>query len=92
MNTEPPKASIHTLPNWKKGSTEVEWFQEFAAMAMEHPTRFARVVVIYEEVNAEGMPIKTRMQSRGIADNTSMLGTLAVAQDDLLDHMKGRTR
>lgn len=57
---------------------------------MEHPAHWARIVVVLEEVNAEKMPIKTRQYSYGIEHNTDILGTLATAQFELFEFMKGR--
>lgn len=59
-------------------------------MALEHPERWARVVVVFEEVNAEKLPIKTRMQSFQIPSNTEILGTLETAKMDVHDYMRGR--
>lgn len=83
-------ASISALPIWKKGSTPAEWFGELASMAMEHPERFARVVVIYEEVNEQRCPVFTRQQSYGIENNTDILGTLECGKLELFEYMKGR--
>ena len=83
-------ASISTLPVWKKGSTAAEWLGELAAMALEHPERFARVVVVFEETNAERHPIKTRQFSYGITTNTDILGTIESAKLELFEYMKGR--
>lgn len=89
--TEPVKtASISCLPVWKKGSTAVEWLHELAAMAMEFPERFERCVLVYEKCNAEGLPVVTRIQSRGILSNTDVMGTLESAKLELYDFMKGR--
>ena len=82
-------ATVSTLPIWKKNSTPAEWLQELAALAIENPERWARIVVIYEEINADGYPIRMRQFSRGIACNNSILGTLVSAQMELFDYMKG---
>lgn len=83
-------ASISTLPVWKKDSTAAEWLGELAALAMEHPERWARIVVVFEETNAEKMPIRTKQYSYGIETNTDIMGTLATAQFELFEFMKGR--
>lgn len=81
---------IATLPIWKKGHTASEWLQELAAMAIEHPERWARAVVVFEEVNEEKLPIRTRQHSFQIPSNTDLLGTLETAKLDVYEFMKGR--
>lgn len=83
-------ASISCLPVWKKDSTPAEWLGEMVGLALEHPERFSRVVVIYEEVDEQSRPVLLRSQSYGINSNTDMLGTLEHTKMDLYDHMKGR--
>lgn len=83
-------ASIKTLPIWKKDSSPAEWLSEVAALAMEHPGRFSRIVVIYEEFNDKGLSSHTRWQQRGYDNNTDILGTIACAQMELFEYMKGR--
>ena len=83
-------ASISTLPVWKKDSTAAEWLEELAAMAREHPERWQRVVVIFEECNAGNQPTKSRMYSRNHDHNTGILGALEGAKLDLWEYMKGR--
>lgn len=83
-------ASISTLPVWKKDSTAAEWLQELAGLALEYPERWGRVVVIFEEFNAEGQPFKLRNHTRGFSCNTDILGALTGAQLELFDYMKGR--
>lgn len=83
-------ASISTLPIWKKDSTAAEWLQELAACALANPERWPRIVVIFEELDKDGLPFKTRQCSYGIQHNTDILGTLTTAQHELFEHMKGR--
>jgi hypothetical protein len=83
-------ASIATLPVWKKGSTAAEWLEELAAMAREHPERWARIVVVLEELNSDGLAYKTRNYSRNIPTNSDILGVLETAQLDIWETMKGR--
>ncbi len=81
--------NVHVLPIWKKDSTPAEWFQELAMMALEHPERFARCAIVYEEINETGGAIKTRCQSRGIATNTDLIGSLESAKMDVWAYMNG---
>lgn len=83
-------ASVSTLPVWKKGSTPCEWLEELAAMAREHPERWAQVVVILNENNKEGLPIKTQYYSRGLASNSDIVGALQVGILEVYEFMKGR--
>ena len=83
-------ATVSTLPVWKKDSTAAEWLQELAACALVRPEQWARIVVVYEECNKDGVPVKTREYSRGIDSNTDLMGTLVTAQLELFEHMKGR--
>ena len=83
-------ASVSTLPVWKKDASAAEWLQELSAMAMEHPERWARIVVVLEETNKDNLPVKTRQYSRGIVSNTEIMGMLATAQHELFEFMKGR--
>ena len=83
-------ASIHTIDVWKKNSTAAEWLGELASMALANPEKWARVVVIFEKVNADGAPIETRQFAHGIAHNTDIMGTIETAKLELFEHMKGR--
>ncbi len=83
-------ASISTIPVWKKDSTAAEWLTELASMALEHPERWARVVVVYEKVNADGLSIETRNVSYNITSNTEIIGTLEGAKMEVFEYMKGR--
>lgn len=83
-------ASVSTLPIWKKGATVAEWLNELAGMALEHPERWGRVVVVFQKKDAEGYPGAQRMYSRGIQHNTDIMGLLETAKQDLWDYMKGR--
>lgn len=83
--------SIAALPIWKKGSTPAEWLQEVAAMAMEHPERFARIVVVYERLDEDGeRPIETRNQSYGVNANTTIIAMLEYCKLDVWELIKGR--
>lgn len=83
-------ASISTLPVWKKGTTPAEWLEELAAMAREHPERWARIVVIFEEADERGRSAVTRHYERGIDYNTDLLGTLETTKLQVYDYMLGR--
>lgn len=83
-------ASISTLPVWKKDSTAAEWLTELAAMALEHPERWGRLVVIFEKVDADNLSIETRSLSYNVGSNTEKLGTLETAKLEVFEQMKGR--
>ena len=85
-------ATFSTLPVWKKNSTPAEWIQEIASVALEFPERFARIVVIAEELNKEGIPNKTRLWDKNIPTNSEIMGVLSTAQMETWERMKGRTR
>lgn len=85
-------ASISTLPIWKKDSTPTEWLSELAAMALENPERFSKVIVIYEEetIRGEVEGSIVRWACHNIDTNTGILGLMVSAQLELFDEMKGR--
>lgn len=83
-------SNISALPIWKKGSTPAEWLQEMAAMALQHPDRFGRIVVIYEKVSDKGISTETRHQTYGIDSNTAVMASLEFCKLDLWEYMKGR--
>ena len=84
-------ATLSTLPVWKKNSTPAEWLQEVAGVALEFPERFARIVVIAEELNKAGIPNKTRLWDKNIPTNSEIVGVLAIAQMETWERMKGRS-
>jgi hypothetical protein len=83
-------ATISTLPVWKAGASAAEWLEELAAMAREHPERWNRIVVIFEQMTDDGLPHKTRQYSFNHPHNTGIIGSLEVAQLELWEFMKGR--
>lgn len=83
-------ASIHTLPIWKKNSTPAEWLSEVAAMALEHPERFARMALVYESQVDENGQVHTRWQSYGIPTNSDVMGQFETAKLEVFEYMKGR--
>lgn len=85
-------AKIQALPVWKKDSTAAEWLQEIAAIAMEYPERFARIVVVNEELNKDGLPVKTRLWSKGLKTNSDIIGALEVAKLETWETMTGRSK
>lgn len=83
-------ATISTLPIWKKDSTAAEWLQEVATIALTHPERFARIVIVADEENKDGLPYKTRFWSRNHRTNTDIVGALQVCVFEVFEYMKGR--
>ncbi len=83
-------ASVHTLPVWKRGATPAEWLQELAAMALANPERFGRIVVVYEEMHAEGYAVKLRDLSYGHPHNSGIIATLEQAKLRTYDIIRGR--
>lgn len=82
-------ASIYVLPVWKKDATAAEWLQELAAMALANPERFARIVLVYEEIKSDNKSI-ARIQSFQIASNTEVLGLLELGKTETIEWMYGR--
>jgi hypothetical protein len=83
-------ASISVLPIWKKDSSAVEWLQELASMAMEHPERFERAVIVIQEVMDEGTSTKNRRYSRGLEWASQELAVLELAKLEIFEELKGR--
>lgn len=77
---------IATLPIWKKDSTAAEWLHEVAAMALEKPQRFGRVIIAFEETRPNGATVM-RYHCHGIETNTEVLGLLVIAQQEVLTLM-----
>lgn len=46
--------NVVSLPNWKKNATAYERLSEIALLAKEHPTRFTKFVIVYEELMSNG--------------------------------------
>lgn len=84
-------ASISTLPIWKKGATAAEWLEELAGLARESPHKWSRIAVVFEEFDDEGLAIKSRLHTFNHPHNTGIMGSLAVAQQELFLYMKGNT-
>ena len=83
-------ATISTLPVWKAGASAAEWLEELAALAREKPEQWNRIVVVFDELNVEGLPSKTRQHSYNHPHNTGIIGALEVAQLELWEYTKGR--
>jgi hypothetical protein len=83
-------ATISTLPVWKKGSTPAEWLSELVGLALENPEKWGRIVVVFEKTNEQGHGVESRYHSYGIETNTDVMGTLAAAQMEIFEYMKGR--
>lgn len=79
-------ASLDILPVWKKDSTEVEWLQEIASMALVHPARFGRCVIIAEETKANGNTM-TRTYRRN-CNITEAIGVVELGKMDLWESGK----
>lgn len=88
MSANDGGATFHTLPVWKRGSTAAEWLEELAGLAREHPERWARVVVVFEEADAADI----RWHQRNYASNTDVMGTLQWAALEVFKYMKGRRK
>ena len=83
-------ATISTLPIWKKNSTAAEWLEELAGLAREFPERWARVGVVFNEVNENGFAIRTRYFAHGATDNSMLIGMFEEAKLHVYDHMMRR--
>lgn len=83
-------ATFHTLPTWKKDSTPAEWLGELVGCALARPEQWQRIVVVFEEVGPKGGSLRTRSLSYNCETNTLIIGTLATAQQEVFEEMKGR--
>lgn len=83
-------AEIQSLPIWKKDSSPGEWLQECAARALEHPERFARIVLIAEEHNERVH--YTRWWQRNYQTNTDVMGSIELAKLEIFEYMRGRRK
>lgn len=82
-------SNIATLPQWKKGSSPGEWLSECAGMAFENPERWAKIAIVFTEMN-ENIPKKTRYHCYGIPSNSELLGQLEVGKLLVFDALRGR--
>lgn len=48
------KDNVTFLPVWKKGSSVAEWLYECSMIARQHPGRFERMALVYEETLPNG--------------------------------------
>lgn len=84
-------AVIDYLPIWKINATAEERFLELASVARKHPERFARTVVIFEEVlpveKGDTNPCTAVRWITSGADNTQALGLLEVGKHHILKFM-----
>lgn len=83
-------ATVSVLPIWKKDSTAAEWLQEVAGIAMAHPERFARIVVVADEENKDGYTYKQRWYGRKHVTNTDVVAALETCKLEVWEYMKGR--
>ena len=75
--------NVSILPIWKRGSTAAEFFHECALLAQQHPERFGRVVMAYEETLPTGNTV-LRTASTNVTVN-EMLGLFAMASHDTIE-------
>jgi hypothetical protein len=83
-------SNIATLPRWKRDSSPGEWLSECAGMAFENPEKWARIALVFNEVDEEGIIKKTRYHSYGIPTNSELIGTLEVGKLLVFDELRGR--
>jgi hypothetical protein len=67
--------NVKLLPVWKKGSSLEEWFHEFAMLARQHPKRFGKMVIVYEETLPNGNTV-LRTHSHGAMNLCERMGVL----------------
>lgn len=79
-----------TLPIWKKGTSAAEWLEELAGLARESPEKWVRIVVVLQEIDADGNPNKIRNYVRGIETNQDTIGTLQSTILSIWEYMNGR--
>ena len=85
-------AEVRTLPIWKRGHTVAEWLEECANLARENPKQWARAVIVFEELNEQGLPVITRQYTFGMKTNNDIVGALEIAKMETFEYMKGRRR
>lgn len=83
-------ATVTAIPVWKKNATPSEWLSELSSLSMESPENWSRIVVIFEKVNSENVPIESRWHSYGIKTNQDVIGTLEAGKMEVFEYMKGR--
>ena len=79
---------ISTLPVWKKGASAEDRFNELAMMAREHPERFNKIVVLYEEDRGEDGIISRQAFSDGMT-TTIALGIIKAGEMDIYLRTRG---
>jgi len=70
------------LPVWKKGSSTAEFFYEMYTLATEHPQRFVKTVVIYEEMLPDGNS-QIRQVSNGCT-TVELVGVIELGKTQLM--------
>ena len=84
-------STIATLPKWKRDSTPGEWLMECAGLAMESPEKWAKVAIVFQEVDEEKIPKMSRYHSYGIKSNSELIGVLEVGKLLVFDKLRGRS-
>jgi len=75
-------AEIRFLPVWKKGATAEERISEMWAIAREHPERFGKMAIIYEETLLSGNTVVRQISSG--CSTTELLGLFVIASERVL--------
>ncbi len=83
-------ASITALPVWKKNSSPAEWLQELATLALENPDRWARIVVVVQRIDDEGLTKNTRSYSHDMRTESEIIAALEIAKLLAYDELMGR--
>lgn len=75
--------NVEYLPIWKNGATAEERLMELALVARKHPEYFDKMVVIYQEDQADKRTV-TRYASNGCT-TTELFGLLTMAEWEIKD-------
>ena len=74
--------NVRYLPMWKQGATAEERFLELAQIARQHPERFSRLFVVYQEELPDKSTITRYVSLGGCA--TEILGLIELGKFELL--------
>ena len=78
--------TVCAFPNWKKDATAAERLDELAGIAREHPERFGRFVVCYqEELKTGGLKFRTLEYGCDIA---SAVGLFELGKQTYVDALE----
>lgn len=80
-------ANVLILPVWKKGASSEEWFYDLAVLARKYPERFTRMVLIYEEVSADGEATRSNYYCHGV-NTTELFGLIEIGKQKVWEQVR----